>query len=561
MPTTQRQYTITAFTENTPGVLYRIADLFLRRKINIESLTVSETERHGISRFTIVVRRDKASIEKVVKQLYRIVEVVKVFESLDKDLIFKELAFIKVSTKNPDQRREVQELSFLFRARVTFVGHDYLVIEKSGSEEEIASLHLLLKPFGIKEFIRSGRIAVLKDDMKSEGKVSSVIKEMSNVTSSIEVSAIKRLELMGQQVPGSVSLAQGIPSFPTPLHIKEAAKKAIDSGLSDKYTPGYGIEPLRDAIVTKLKRDNNIVVKPSQVIVTHGGIEALMSVFISILNPDDEIIIMTPDYASHITQTIIAHHGGKPVFVPLDEADGWRFDPERLEGAITQKTKAVLICNPSNPIGKIYTEAELKDVARIASKYNLFIITDEMYEYFTFDEKKHVSIGSFPEVANRTISIFGLSKSYAMTGWRIGYIVASESMTRQIFKVHDSLVTCPTAVSQYAALAALTGPQDCVTEFKREFEKRRQIVFEELKKTDKVTLVGPEGAYYAFPKINIEIDDYEFAVRLVKEAGVSVVPGSAFGLGGENHIRISFGCEEKQLRDGLQRLVAFLNKI
>lgn len=554
------QYTITAFTENTPGVLYRIADLFLRRKINIESLTVSETERHGISRFTIVVRRDKETIEKVVKQLYRIVEVVKVFELEDKDLIFKELAFIKVSTKNPEQRREVEELAVLFRATVTYVGSDYLVIEKTGSEEQISSLYNLLKPFGIKEFVRSGRIAVVKEESNVEGKFSSVVKDTSHVTSSIEVSAIKRLELMSRSVEGSVSLAQGIPSFPTPLHIKEAAKKAIDAGLSDKYTPGYGIEPLREAISKKLKRDNNIQADPSQIIVTHGGIEALMAIFIAILNPDDEIILLTPDYASHITQTIIAHHGGKPVFVPLDESRGWAFDADRLEGAITQKTKAILVCNPSNPIGKIYSEAELKELARVATKHNLFIITDEIYEYFTFDNKKHISLASMPELADRTISVFGLSKSYAMTGWRIGYTVASRKLTQQIFKVHDSLVTCPTAVSQYAAIAALNGPMDDVHHFRDEFEKRRNIVVEEFKKTDKLSLIIPEGAYYAFPKVNAEIDDYELAVRLVKEAGVAVVPGSAFGLGGENHIRISFGCEEKQLREGLTRLVKYVNE-
>ncbi len=554
------QYTIIAFTENKPGVLYRIADLFLRRKINIESLTVSETERQGISRFTIVVRRDQETIEKVVKQLYRIVEVVKVFEMQDKDLIYKEIAFIKVSTKNPEQRREVEELAVLFRARVTHVGSDYLVIEKTGTEEQITALYLLLKPFGIKEFIRSGRIAVVKEETDVEGKFSSILKEPSYVASSIEVSAIKRLELMARGVEGSVSLAQGIPSFPTPKNIKEAAKKAIDQGLSDKYTPGYGIEPLRQAIAAKLKKDNNIKADPSQVIVTHGGIEALMAIFIAILNKDDEIVILTPDYASHITQTIIAHHGGKPVFVPLDEEKGWALDAGRLEGAITQKTKAILVCNPSNPIGKVYTEAELKTIIRIADRYNLYIITDEMYEYFTFDGRKHISIASFPEAAERTISVFGLSKTYAMTGWRIGYIVASKKLTHQIFKVHDNLVTCPTAVSQYAALEALTGPQNEVSRFCEEFTKRRAIVIEELKKSDKISLVAPEGAYYAFPKIMAEIDDYEFAVRLVKEAGVAVVPGSAFGLGGENHVRISFGCEEKELRDGLRRLVKYLNE-
>lgn len=554
------QYTITAFAENKPGVLYRLADLFLRRKINIESLTVSETERHGISRFTLVVNAEKSLIDKTVKQIYRIVEVVKVFENEDKELIFKEIGFIKVSTKNPEKRREVEDIAMLFRAKITYVGSDFLVVEKSGTEEEITSLYTLLKPFGIKEFVRSGRIAVLKESASIESSHDQgILKEPSYVTSGIDVSAIKKIELMSRATDDSVSLAQGIPSFPTPLHIKQAAKKAIDEGVADKYTPGYGIEPLRQAIVAKLKRDNKIHVDPTQVIVTHGGIEAVMAVFIALFNRDDELIIFSPDYASHITQAIIARHGGKPVFVPLDEEKNWALDSARLEGAITRNTKAILLCNPSNPIGKVYSEDELKEIARIASKYNLFIITDEMYEYFTYNGKKHISIGSFPEIADRTISIFGLSKSYAMTGWRIGYITASKNLVNQIFKIHDSLVTCPTAVSQYAAIAALNGPQTEVEQFKKEFEKRRKIVIEELKKTDKLSLQAPEGAYYAFPRINFEVDDYELAVRLVKDAKVAVVPGSAFGLGGEGHIRISYGCEEKQLREGLKRLVNYLN--
>jgi aminotransferase len=225
---------------------------------------------------------------------------------------------------------------------------------------------------------------------------------------------------------------------------------------------------------------------------------------------------------------------------------------------VTQKTKALLICNPCNPTGKVYTEKELRQIADIAKRNNLFIISDEMYEYFTYDGKKHISIGSFPDVADRVISIFGVSKSYAMTGWRIGYIVAHKELIKQIFKIHDSLVTCPTAVSQYAALAALEGNQDVVKEFTQAFAKRRQIVIDELAKTDTITVNIPDGAYYALVKINDEVDDYELAIRLLHEAKVAVVPGSAFGLGGENHLRISFGGDEALLREGLQRLVRFM---
>lgn len=556
-----KKYTVIAFTENKPGVLYRIADLFLRRKVNIESLTVSETEQTDLSRFTIVVKATRENVEKIVKQLYRIIEVVKVFESDDSELLFKEVAFIKVSIKSPIVRREVEDLVYIFRAIIAFVGNDYLVIEKTGSEEEIESLMLMLRPFGVREFVRSGRIAVVKDEKKFEGKFNPTLRGPADAVAEIDISSIKKMQLLANEDKEVISLAQGIPSFASAQHIREAAKKAIDANLVDKYTPGYGISELREAIVAKVKRDNNIQADVSEVMVTHGGIEALMSVFMALLNPRDEVIVLTPDYASHITQTRIARHGGLPVFVPLLETkEGWVLDTERLEGAITQNTKAILVCNPCNPTGKVYTEAELKEIARIAIQYNLFIITDEIYEYFTFEGKKHISIGSMPEVADRTISIFGVSKSYAMTGWRIGYIVADKRLIAHIMKVHDSLVTCPTAVSQYAALAALQGPQKVVEEYARAFEKRRGIVMKALEKTDKLTLVKPDGAYYAFPRVAGNVDDYELSIRLLREAKVAVVPGSAFGPGGESHIRISFGGDEDKLKTGMERLIGYLEK-
>jgi aminotransferase len=557
----QRTYTIIIFAENKPGVLYRIADLFLRRKINIESLTVSEIEKQGISRFTIVICVNREMVEKIVKQLYRIIEIIKVFEKTDDALVFKELAFIKVSTKNPNERREVEDLAYLFHAKVHFVGRDFLIIEKTGSEEEINSLYALLRPFGIREFVRSGRIAVLKEETRMVGKFSQIVRDPADVISTIDVSTIKKIQLMASGEKGVISLAQGIPSFFTPVHIKQAAKYAIDKNMVDKYTSGYGIQPLREAITRKLKKDNNIKADISEIIVTHGAIEALMAVFMTLLNPSDEVIVLTPDYASHITQTRIARHGGIPVFVPLTETeDSWVLDYEKIEARITQHTKAILVCNPCNPTGKVYTRGELKEIARIANKYNLFIITDEMYEYFTFDEKSHLSIGSFEEVKDRTISIFGVSKSYAMTGWRIGYIVANKHIITNIFKVHDALITCPTVVSQYAALAAITGEQSIVREFKDAFTKRRQIVIDALAKSTKMKLIVPEGTYYAFVKYNFGVDDEALAIRLMREAKVAVVPGNAFGLGGENHVRISFGGDEKELEEGMKRFVRFIEK-
>ncbi len=557
----EKLYTIIIFTENKPGILYRIADAFLKRKINIESLTVSEIEAQGMSRFTVLVKGTKLTIEKITKQLYKIIEVVKVLETTDDQLIFKEIALIKVSTKNPSKRQEVEELAHLFRANIVYVGSTYLTIEKSGSEEEIKSLYALLKPFGIREYVRSGRIALTKEEQSFIGKSESAFIEPSSLSSSIEISAIKRVQLMAKADKKVISLAQGIPSFATPEHIKKAAIDAIKKGIADKYTTGYGIDELREAIVAKVKSDNNIHATKEQVIVTHGGIEALMATFIALLNPSDEIIVLSPDYASHITQTQIARHGGRPIYVPLTETEnGWILSPEKVEAAMTQRTKAILMCNPCNPTGKVYTLEELQQLAKIARKYNVFIISDEIYEYFTYDNKKHISIGSLPEVADRVISIFGVSKSYAMTGWRIGYIVANKDLVAQIMKIHDSLVTCPTAVSQYAALAAITGKKDSVSAFKKEFAKRRQIVIDALKNSKKINLIAPEGSYYAFAKVVGNRDDYDLSMRLLHEAKVAVVPGSAFGLGGAGHIRISFGGVEKDIKEGMKRLVEYIEK-
>lgn len=467
-------HTVTVLSENKPGVLYRIADIFLRRKINVESLYVHETEKKGISRFVIVVACDTYILERVILQIKRIVEVIDI--------------------------------------------------------EPVTKFHK--EPNGL-----------------------------STTVSEIEVSAIKQIELLARSTPGVISLAQGIPSFATPTHIKKAAKEAIDKGLSDKYTQGYGIQELREAIAKKVRAVNRIKIDASNVIVTHGGMEAIMAVFMTILNPEDELIILTPDYASHITQARIAMHGRAPIFVPLDEtAQGWMLNAERLKKAVTPYTKAIVLCNPCNPTGKVYTQEELLEIVRIAKTYNLYVIADEMYEDFVYDGRQHVSIGSLPNAGNRIISVFGVSKSYAMTGWRIGYIVAHPKLIAQIFKIHDSLVTCPTAVSQYASLAAIEGPKDSVTRFREAFEKRRRMVIDELAKTDKLTFATPQGAYYLFAKLKGTVNDVTFAEKIIKEARVAVVPGSAFGKSAEHHIRICFAMDEKKLREGVRRLVAYCNK-
>lgn len=552
-------YTFIIFAQNKPGVLYRISDLFLRRKINIESLTVAETERKGISRFTVCANMDENSAEKISKQLYRIIEVIKVVSLKDEDLFFKELALVKVFAPNPQKRKEIETLVDLFKAKIDYVGEDFLLIEKVGTEEEIQSMLSLFKPFGIQDFVRSGRIALVKGE-KWEGKF---LKTLKKPETSLEIPMIKKIQSLILKEKDGISLAQGIPDFPTPLEFKERAIEAMRKNLTDKYSLGYGIEPLREAICEKLKKKNKIECERENIIVTHGAMEGLMATFLALFKPTDEILILTPDYASHLNQVQILKRGQRPVFIPLIETEsGWQLDFEKLEASVTPQTKAILICNPSNPLGKVYSFDELKKIAHIALRYNLFIITDEVYEYFVFDQREHISIGSFPEVAERVISIFSLSKTYSMTGWRLGYLVAEKNLANEIFKVHDCLINCPTVVSQYLGLAAIQEGDEKISYFKREYEKRREMAMEILARAKKLKVLKPEGTYYLFPKIELEgMDDYEFSLRLVKEAKVGVVPGSAFGPGGENHVRISFGVNEEKLKEGLERLVKFLEKI
>lgn len=552
--------TITIYSENKPGVLYRIANLLLRRKINIESLTVSEIKNENRSRFTIVVKQDPATVSKVAKQLKKIIEVTQVDIHEDYQLIFKEAALIKLKAADSKLFTRLEDIINQFKASIIYREEKNIVVQKIGSEQDLDFLISALEPFGIKEIVRSGRIALEKGKAGNAGISNGHLKQTSRTTSSIGISEIKRIELLARSKKDVISLAQGIPDTSTDSSIREAAKMAIDKGLSDKYTPGYGILPLREAITKKLAEENNINTTPRQIIVTHGAIEALMSIFMALLNVEDEVIVLSPDYASHLTQITIATHGGKPVFVPLDETkDGWVLDYQKLEDAITPRSKAILFCNPTNPTGKVYSEKELQDIAKVAQKYNLYIITDEIYEHFVFDSKKHLSIGSFASVSDRTISVFGVSKSYSMTGWRVGYLAANENLVDQIFKVHDALITCPTAISQYASLQAISGKQDMVDSYKRAYAERRQIVCSWLDKTDRLTYTKPQGAYYCFPKFREVVNDEEMVIRLMQEGKVAVVPGSAFGRGGENHLRISFGCDEKTLEEGMERLINFVN--
>jgi len=375
----------------------------------------------------------------------------------------------------------------------------------------------------------------------------------------ISKSAIHEMTRLSREVEDVAFLSWAKPTSGAPEHIREAAVSAIREGLVDGYTETAGLPALRNEIVSKLKRDNKIEANPSQLLVTVGAIEGLSSTIMALIDPGDEVILPSPTYSTHIRQVVIA--SGKPVLVPTVEEQGFALDIEGIKKAVTPKTKAILYCSPSNPTGTVFSEEQLRRLADIALENNLFVITDEAYEYFTFGGQSHFSIASIPEMKNNAISCFTFTKTYAMTGWRIGYLHASEELIPQITKAHIPFAICAPVVSQYAALAALTGPQDCVDDFKKHYLSARNLICERLDNLGSVfEYKKPGGSYLMFPKILLDdgkTDSRSFCIRLLKEARVSTTPGIAFGPTGEGHLRMSFCVPEETINKAFNRMEAY----
>ncbi len=371
----------------------------------------------------------------------------------------------------------------------------------------------------------------------------------------IEKSAIHEMTRLSKEIDDVAFLSWAKPTTDTPEHIKEAAISAIRNGLVGGYSPTDGLVELRREIVKKLKRDNNINADISQLLVTVGAIEGLAAAVMAIIDPDDEVILPTPTYSTHIRQVRIA--SGKPVLVPLIEDNDFALDIQAIKNAITPKTKAIMYCSPNNPTGTVFPEEQLRKIAEIALENNLMIITDEAYEYFIYDGKKHFSIGSIPEMKKNVISCFTFTKTYAMTGWRIGYLHADEEVIPQIKKAHIPFAICAPVVSQYAALAALKGSQDCVKEFEDHYFNTRNLMCERLDNLKSVFEYNkPGGSYLMFPKILLQEgkDSITFCKKLLKEARVSTTPGIAFGPTGESHLRLSFCISEEEINKAFDRM-------
>ncbi len=374
----------------------------------------------------------------------------------------------------------------------------------------------------------------------------------------------KELKATGLDV---ISFSVGEPDFDTPVNIKEAAIRAINDGFT-KYTPTAGIPEIKDAVIKKFKTDNSLDYTREEIIVSCGAKHSLYNIAQALFSPGDEVIIPSPYRVSYPDQTLI--NDATPVFVETKEEDGFALRPEELSKKITAKTKAIILNYPSNPTGLTYDLTTLEGIADIAVKNNLYIISDEVYEKLVFDNIKHTSIASIDnEIKKKTIVVNGTSKTYAMTGWRIGYAAGDKVIIKAMSNIQSQSTSNPTSISQIAAVEALLGPQDFINDMLAEFDKRRRFIVNELNSIDGASCLTPQGAFYAFPNIKgflgkskkskILNNSYDLSIYLLEDAKVALVPGSAFGA--EGFLRISYATSLENIKEGLKRIKSALNEL
>jgi len=374
------------------------------------------------------------------------------------------------------------------------------------------------------------------------------------------MSGIRKISDMVMQMKDVVRMDLGEPDFDVPEHIKEAAIAAIKGGFSH-YTAGPGIPDLRKAAAAKFKIENGLDYDPeTEITVTQGGIGAIFSALQTIINPGDEVIVSDPVWPVYLG--VLGILEAKPVLVTLKEKDGFNMMPDEVKAKITPKTKCIVINSPNNPTGGVMTEANLKAIAKIAQEKGIFVLSDESYEKLILGKTKHLSIGSLPGMRDLTISQFTLSKTYAMTGWRIGFAVAPKDISVGIRKVSLYTITHANSVAQKAAVAALTGPQDCVSKMVSAYRERARILTDGLNATGKISCIQPEGAFYAFANISkLKMKSEDFVLRMIKEAKVSGVNGSSFGESGEGYVRFCFANSTEKIKEAVVRISAFVKKL
>lgn len=392
------------------------------------------------------------------------------------------------------------------------------------------------------------------------------IAALSERVRSITVSPIKEMAILAAEVPDTVSLGWGLPDFRTPEHIRQAiAEEVLHEPTMGKYSHPKGVPALRQAIAGRLREKHGLELDPdNELLITAGSMAALLASMLAVVEPGDEVVLLSPCFSSHQEQVRLA--GGIPVFVPLIEQEGWRLDVDGVAGAITPRTKALVVCSPANPTGTVFAEADLRRIAEVAVEHELFVISDEAYAFLVYDDHPFFSLDRIPELKDNLIGCYSFSKEYAITGLRVGYVHAPRRIIDNVLKVHDAFVICAPTLGQLAVLAALSGPQDCVGQFRAAFARRRDLICRRLAQLNEVragtvrcSFQVPQGAYYVFPRFQgLGFGSIELSLRLLYEAKVVTVPGIAFGSEGEDHLRLSFCGSEEGIAEAFDRIEAWL---
>jgi aspartate aminotransferase len=394
------------------------------------------------------------------------------------------------------------------------------------------------------------------------------MKEISKVAAGVQASTTLAVDSLAKQMKADgldvVGFGTGEPDFDTPENIKEAAIRAIRSG-ETKYTPASGIVPLKKAAVARLKADCGIDYEPSQIVVASGAKHSIFAALMSLLNPGDEVIVPAPYWVTYTEAVKMA--GGVPVIVNAEEKADFKITGKQLEDAITEKTKLLILNNPSNPTGMLYSREELISIAYICVKHDLYILADEVYYTLVYDNRKFVSIASLGEaVKERTILINGVSKSYAMTGWRIGYSASSAKLATVMSNYLSHATSAPSTISQYAAVEALNGPQETVEAMRKVFEERRNYIVGRVNAMEGVSCLNPEGAFYIMLNISklkgktlggrVINDADDFAFAFLEKGLVAAV--SCVGFGAPDFVRFTYAASMENIKEGMDRLEKFL---
>ena len=377
---------------------------------------------------------------------------------------------------------------------------------------------------------------------------------------SVKPSGIRRFFALAMEMPNCINLSVGEPDFSPPEYALEAGFRAASQG-STHYSATNGVAELRDALSDKTYKDYGLRYDPSsEILVTVGGTEAILAALLAWLNPGDEALIPNPGFVVYEPSVLLAE--GTPVRVPLLETNSFWPRPRDVTSLITEKSRVIVLNYPNNPTGAVLPYEEITALAKIAVERDLIVISDEVYEKIVYDGSRHYCLATFPGMRERTLVVNSFSKTYAMTGLRVGYVCGPKELLSPLWLVHQYMVACVDTLSQHIALAALNGPQDFVRDMVREFDRRRRLVIERLNEIAGFRCSLPKGAFYAFPNIEgFGMPSDKFAEFLAREAEVLTVPGSAFGSGGENHIRLSYAASYQKLEEALERMEKALRKL